>query len=188
VDIKGDLFPITDETGIPTGLVFKLLRKPSSDYVLQVMTRALDNYGANANLYIQLERAAYVTGLTVSPFSTFPAKLISVEAEDFSTDTRQLLWSGSGVPIDKELTIIFPRRLVRRLLLKFYQENYSFKEHVTDGDDKLRRDILSSLQSVLPLAARRTEPAPPVYYRGAQYEFGFEFISAEDSTVSLVVA
>jgi hypothetical protein len=185
IDIVDGAFPVTDELGVPTGLTIKMVSKPVAEYVLQVSTPALPNYGATAVLEVEFERPAYMNGFNLVPFTTFPARLTTIAAEDFSSDTRQTLYSGSGVVLDRSMVLRFPRRLVRRIFLTFYQENYSLKEHTVDSGDKLRRDILASLQPILPFSVQRISKSLPQRFRGAQYEFGVEHLVGLDSTPSL---
>jgi hypothetical protein len=178
VALNGDKFPITDETGVPTGLYLRLKGVPQDEVSFQVTTPASNSYGARATLTVELEHPAYMTGVTLAPFSSYPATLERVVCHGVVAEPA-LLFDGSVV-LDRKMTLNFERRMVRRLELTFTQTNYTLKEHTVDPPDKLRRDTLSSLQNVLPFAVRRTAPAVPKTYRGAQYEFGFESIQGED--------
>jgi hypothetical protein len=178
IALSNGRFPLTDELGAPTGLYMRLTGIPQAEQRFQVTTPAASFYGAQANLIVDLEHPAYITGLSLSPFSSYPAKLTSVTCEGVSS-VPTVLFQGS-VLIDRAMTISFSRTVVRRLTLTFVQENYTFKEYSVDPPDKLRRDTLASLQSVLPFAVRRTAAALPVSHRGALYEFGFEEISGVD--------
>ena len=171
-------FPLTDELGTPTGLYMRLMGIPQTEQKFQVTTPAASSYGSKANLVIDLERPAYITGLTLSPFSSFPARLTGVTCEG-SGLLPTVLFHGS-VLFDRKMTVCFPRTVVRRLTLTFIQENYTFKEYTVDPPDKFRRDTLASLQAVLPFAVRRTAAGLPVSHRGALYEFGLEDIAGVD--------
>jgi hypothetical protein len=177
-------FPITDELGIPTGLSIKLLSFPANEYVLKVTTPADGvNPGATATLTIDMERPGYINSIRLEPFVNFPVRIQSVEIEGFTTDTRNTVYSqgaGLGVLLDKPMRLRFTRQLARKIFIKLYQENYSIKEHEAIPADKLRRDVLASLQSALPNIVRHPQRAVSKRFRGAQYDFGLENIAAED--------
>lgn len=169
------LFPITDELGVPTGLTFKMIGQPIYEYYFVVTTTADPHYGISAILEIDMTKSAYLTGLVISPFSNFPMKLLSVECEAFTSNTKQTI-GQPNVLIDSPTTITFPPTLVRKIFLTCYQENYSLEQHVVQPPDQLRRNTLVSLQAALPFNVRRTTRAVPVSVRGSQYSFGLENI------------
>jgi hypothetical protein len=179
-NIVNGQFPLTDELGVPVGLFMKILQTPVVDYLIRITTPATGvQPGPSATLTIEFGTASYMTGLSVSPFTDQPLRLLLVEAQGFTSDTRQGIYSGS-VTLDRQMTFTFPRQLVGKVFLTVAQENYSLKEYTLDAPDKLRRDTLAGLQSGLPFAARRIQPAPPVFHRGAQYDFGLEHIAGVD--------
>jgi hypothetical protein len=177
-------FPITDELGVPTGLCLKMLVRPQAEYLFTVTTPAVGvNAGATVTLTVELERPAYINVLSISPFTNFPARIQSVDTQSFTTDTRLAVYSQGNVPgilLDRPVRLKFPRRLIRKLFITLYQENYSLKEHSIDQPDKLRREVLGSLQSSLPNSIRRPLKVHPVLVRGSQYDFGLENIVGED--------
>jgi hypothetical protein len=175
-DDTRSLFPITDELGIPTGLTLRVASRPLFEYYIQITTPAAPQYGATAILEIDLSRPAYLNGLTLAPFATYPIRLTRVETESFTADTRQTV-GAPNILIDRPMVLTFPTTLVRKVYLTCYQENYNLTEHVVDPPDALRRDTLFALQTVLPFNVRRPSRAVPVYFRGAQYTFGLENIS-----------
>lgn len=180
-DNTRSLFPITDETGTPTGLTLKVINRPQFEYYFQVTTPAQQQYGATAILEIDVTKPTFLNGLTLAPFSNFPIRLIKVETESFTTDTRQTV-GAANILIDRPMVLTFPTTLVRKLFLTLYQENYVFTEHVVQPPDALRRDTLVAIQSVLPFNVRRPSRATPTFFRGAQYGFGLENIAGMLST------
>lgn len=175
------LFPITDELGIPTGLTMKVISRPLFQYYFQVTTPTTPQYGATALLEIDLAKPTYIDGLSIAPFSTYPLRLTKIETESFTADTRQIV----GIPnalIDQPMILTFPRTLLRKIYLTFYQENYNLAEHVVQPSDSLRRDTLFSLQTVLPFNVRRSSRAVPIYYNGAQYTIGVEDLAGINIT------
>jgi hypothetical protein len=175
------LFPITDEQGVPTGLTLKMISRPLFEYYFQVSTPATPQYGVTAVLEVDLSRPTYMNGLTIAPFSTYPLKLVQVDTESFTSDTRQTVGAPNAL-IDRPMVLTFPTTLLSRIYLTFYQENYTLSELIAQPPDALRRDVLYSLQSVLPFKVRRPSRAVPVYYRGAQYTMGVENISGVTTT------
>lgn len=170
------LFPITDETGVPTGLTLQIKSRPLFEYYFQVTTPAQPQYGATAVLEIDLSKPSFMNGLRLTPFSTYPIRLVKVETESFTTDTRQTV-GAPGTLLDRPMVLTFPTTLLRKIYLTCYQENYNLSEHVAQPPDALRRDTLFAIQTVLPFNVRRPSRAVPVYFRGAQYGFGLEHIA-----------
>jgi hypothetical protein len=95
------------------------------------------------------------------------------------TGTPVVLFQGS-VLIDRPMVLSFPRTSVRSLTLSFTQKNYTIKQYSVATSDKLRRNTLNSLQSVLPFAIRTVAPVPPTLFDGTLYAFGFESILGVD--------
>lgn len=178
------LFPITDEIGVPTGLTLKVISRPLFEYYFQITTPAQPQYGATAILEIDLTKPTYMNGLIISPFSTYPIRIVKVETESFTTDTRQTVGAPNAL-IDRPMVLTFPTTLLRKIYLTCYQENYNLSEHVMQPPDALRRDTLFALQTVLPFNVRRPSRAVPVYFRGAQYVFGLENIAGINTTAVL---
>jgi hypothetical protein len=182
--IINNTFPITDETGVPIGIYFSLIGIPTFEYYVKVSTTANSNYGATATLAISLLQPSYINALELAPFSTLPLKLTQIQTEGFTSDTKQLIFNGSSF-LDVSTRITFSTQLVRKLYLTFYQENYVFKEHVIDTGDKLRRDTIANLQTVLPIQIQAAQKETIQTFRGAQYEFGLENITSLFTTSSL---
>jgi hypothetical protein len=185
IDLDGlghrTLFPITDETGVPTGLTLQMISRPLFEYYLQITTPALPQYGATAILEIDFSSTTFLNGLKLSPFSTYPIRIVQVETEAFTADTRQVVGAPNAL-IDRPTILTFPTTLVRKIFLTCYQENYNLSQHVVQPPDALRRDTLFALQTVLPFNVRRPQRAVPVYLSGAQYTFGLEHISGLNAT------
>lgn len=175
------LFPITDETGVPTGLTLQMISRPLFEYYLQITTPALPQYGATAVLEIDFASTTFLNGLVLSPFSTYPIRIVQVETEAFTADTRQVVGAPNAL-LDRPTVLTFPTTLVRKIFLTCYQENYNLSQHVVQPPDTLRRDTLFSLQTVLPFNVRRPQRAVPVYLSGAQYAFGLEHIAGLNAT------
>jgi len=178
VDSHGNrtLFPITDELGVPTGLTLQVLSRVLYEYTFVVTTPADPHYGATAILEIDLSYPSYMNGLRLSPYAEFPIKLLKVEIESFTSDTRQTA-GAPNILLDRPTVLTFPTSLVRKIYLTVYQENYTYEEYVVQAPDQLRIDTLASVQSVLPFNIRQPQRTPPTYHNGAQYEFGLENVA-----------
>ena len=87
---------------------------------------------------------------------------------------------GGGKLLDRPMTLRFPRQLLRRFRLDFYQPNYTIKEHLVNPADALQRAALVRLQSSLPFSARRLAPSVPLEPRGYQGEFAWRDRAGED--------
>ena len=173
------LFPIINERGVPTGLFFSLLRQLDTERLLLISTPANTTYGAAAVLEIQLERPAYVNALHLTPFSGYPATMLLLEAEGFTSNTLTTLIQGP-IPLDKEVSYLFPTQLISKFYLHLRQENYTLEQYQQSPADKLRRDLMQSLQSSLPLNVAQSLPSLPTLLDGAEYSFGLESIVAEN--------
>jgi hypothetical protein len=184
--VVADQFPITDELGNPLGLWLAIRQLPPAEFLIRLQSSSGTVYGAEATLEIEFDRPGNMNGVKISPFSNYPVYLRSIVAEGLTASTGDTLYTGN-IKIDREQTLRFPRRPIRRLFLKFYQENYTYKEHLVDPEDKLKRDALASLQAVLPFAVRRIEKAIPKQITGVQYEFGIRSISGQDWTPQIQV-
>lgn len=173
-------FPITDELGVPMGMSIKMLNRPTGDYYLRVSTETDGAQpGAEAMLEVEFDRPTYLTGLSLSPFSTFPCRLVTFETQGLTADTRSLVYDGQQL-LDRPVTLRFTRRLVRRVFLRLFQENYSIKDVYEEPPDKLRRDALNAIQSSLPFNVRRTQRPVVKHHHGFQYDFGLEEMTGVD--------
>lgn len=175
------LFPLTDETGIPSGLFMELIGVPQYEYYFQVATTASPQYGTTAVLEIDLTSINYMNGLQISPFSSFPLRLVQVDIQSFGSDTKQTIGLPNAL-IDRPVVLTFPTSSVRSVFLTLYQESYIFDEYVVQPPDAVARNVLATLQSVLPTTFQAPTKATPVYVRGAVYEFGLENIIGINSS------
>jgi hypothetical protein len=172
------LFPLTNETGVLTGMYIEMIGIPATEMIFSVTTPASEVYGMPAQLQIDMDRPAYMTGVAVSPYTNYPQTLTTITCQGV-TGAPVVLFQGS-VLIDRPMVLSFPRTSVRSLTLSFTQENYTIKQYSVATSDKLRRNTLNSLQSVLPFAIRTVAPVPPTLFDGALYAFGFESILGVD--------
>lgn len=184
IEIQGDKFPLTDELGVPLGIFIQMVGTPPGEMVLKVTTPGNLSYGETAQLTIDLERTSYINGLRVSPFTNFPVTITNIVAQGFTSDMQTTVLD-IPVKLDRGTVIRFPRQLVSKFVVSFYQENYSLKEYFAQAPDSLRRDTLANLQSSLPFSVQRPQPSVPRQFEGALYALGIEDILALDISVSL---
>lgn len=177
-------FPITDEIGTPLGLYLTMKAPPPFEFLLLVSTPANPEYGASATLTVALDHVSYLSGISLSSFSSLPATLTSVEVEGLTPETLTTVWRGELL-LDRPYQFTFARQMVGSVILTFTQTNYSYQTYVVSPSDALRRNILSSLQQALPISAQVIVPAEPVYYTGTQYDFAVENISVFDTDATL---
>lgn len=175
------LFPITDETGTPSGLTMEVINLPLLEYYFQVTTPAQPQYGATTELEIDMTSVSYMNSLRLAPFSSYPIKLVKVDIESFTSDTKQTIGLPNSL-IDRPMILTFPLASVRKIHLTLYQENYTLDEYVVQPPDALERNVLASLQNVLPFKAQIPSRAVPTYVRGATYELGLEDITGINAT------
>lgn len=184
IDIQNSKFPLSDELGVPLGLFIQMIGVPTSELLLLITTPGSQVYGEHSKLTITLQRAVYMNGLQLEPFTNFPAVIQSIVAYGF-TDNIQTTVLDIPILLDRSMIIKFPRQLTRKFVINFYQQNYSLKEYVIEGHDALRRNTLADLQSTLPFSVQRPVPAIPRHFEGALYEFGVKNIVAVDDQVNL---
>lgn len=184
IDIQDSKFPLSDELGVPLGLFIQMTGTPTAELLLLVTTPGSQSYGETAQLTITLERAVYMNGLQLSPFTNFPAVIQSIVAYGF-TDNIQTTVLDIPIILDRSMVIKFPRQLTRKFVINLYQQNYSLKEYIVEGPDALRRNTLADLQSTLPFSVQRPVPAIPQHLEGALYEFGIKSIVAVDDQANL---
>lgn len=190
-DAQGNTaFPITDEQGNATGLYIQLgsllgvTAAPTEAYLIEAYSPASqDTVGASAILEVDFARLGYINALRLNPFTTFPMVLKKVEVQGLTSNTREIVWSGS-VALDRPTVIRLDQPLgvtplVSKAFLTFYQPNYSLKQQTVTPPDALRRDVMRQLQAVLPFNARNVAPPPTQVYTGAQYEFGLQGVTGE---------
>lgn len=175
------LFPITDEIGVPTGLTMEMIGQPLYPYYFEVTTPASTQYGATATLEVDISNPTYLDSLQISPFSTYPMRLISVQTQSFGEDTLQTV-GNPGTLLDRPMVLTFPKTLLSKVFLTLYQESYNLSEYVVQPSDYIRRNALFAIQSVLPYNVQREQRAVPVYYRGAEYVFGVEDVASLANT------
>lgn len=184
INIQGGKFPLSDELGVPLGLFLQMVGTPTAEAMLQITTPGSQTFGESASLTIELERAVYMDGLQLSPFTNFPPTVQSVVAFGF-TDNIQSTVLDIPVVLDKAAIIKFRRQLCRKFVINMTQTNYSVKEYIVEAPDSLRRDTLANLQSTLPFSVQRPQPGIPQHFEGAMYEFGLQNISAIDDLPNL---
>jgi hypothetical protein len=166
-------FPVTDEDGVSLGLWIQMIAPPDSEMVFSIASPAAPSYGAQAELDVEFEKPGYMTGFNLGSFTNFPPTLTGVVLEGL-VPANNVALPMTPVVLNQETTLTFPTQLVRRVRLLLTQTNYSLKEYQATAPDALRRDTLANLQAVLPFAIRNTQPALPVFYEGAEYDFGIE--------------
>ena len=113
------LFPITDETGAPSGLTLEMIGKPISPYYFEVTTPAYSQCGATAVLET-IDNPTYTNSLNISPFSVYPTRLVKVETQGFEEDTRQTIGAPNAL-VDRPMVLTFPTTLLQSVFLTFYQ-------------------------------------------------------------------
>lgn len=181
--VQNGNFPLMDELGASLGLYLQMVGVPTAEMELLVTTPGSTTYGENAQLTISLERAVYMSGLQLSPFTNFPTVIQQITAVGF-TDNIQNTVLDIPVLLDHEATMLFPRQLVRKFIINFYQQNYALKQYIVEPPDALRRDTLANLQATLPFSVQQPAPAQPQFFEGALYEFGVQNILGIDNQYS----
>src|SRR5665213_214674 len=88
INIQGGNFPLSDELGVPLGLYLQMVGVPTAEMELEITTPGSQTYGENSQLVIALERAVYMNGLQLAPFTNFPVLIQSIVAYGF-TDNIQ---------------------------------------------------------------------------------------------------
>ncbi len=184
LDIQDGRFPLMDETGVTTGIYFAPLRILTVPYTLLVTTPPGPTVGPQVVLELDVSQPSFLNAVSVSPYAAFPAVLQKVEVEGLTSTTRYTAWAGSFL-LEQPLEITFPRQIVAKVYLTLMQVNYTIKEYQEESADVLRQNTMSSLQSSLPFAMQGAVASSPSIYRGYQYEFGFENLTALDSVSTL---
>lgn len=189
MDLNGAKFPLMDELGNPLGFWMEMKALPPFEFMLKVensrpMELTMGDFGANGTLEIEFDRPTYMNGLYLAPFVNFPVFIRSIRAEGMTSAIGDQVFSGNTL-LDRAQTIRFDRRLVRRLFIKLYQENYTVKQHLVAPADKSKRDAYASMQSVLPFSVRRMDKTLPKQLSGFQYEIGLRDITGEDWTAKI---
>lgn len=179
IDVQGGNFPLSDELGVPLGLFLQMVGTPTQELELLITTPGSQSFGENAQLNIDLERAVYMNGLQLSPFSNFPVLVQSITAFGFTSNIQTIVVDQPFL-LDRTVTFKFTRQLVKSFSINFYQQNYSIKEYLVEGSDALRRDTLATLQASLPFSVQRPAPSTPQPFEGALYSFGIQDITAFD--------
>jgi hypothetical protein len=179
LSIKNGLFPLTDETGLPSGLYFSVNGTLNTDYTLLISTPGASSYGPNCQLEIDLQQPTYCNTLVIKPFSEFPAKLVNIELQGLAASTRSTIFSGA-VLIDQPLQIRFTRQLVSSIFLTFVQENYTITEFQDLSTNSLRQSTMATVEASLPFSLGQYVPPVNKTQRGYQYDLGYEEIQALD--------
>lgn len=180
LDIVNGRFPLMDETGVPTGIYFRPLQTLTVPYTLLVTTPPGSAFGPQVVLELDVAQPSFLNAVSLSPYAAFPTVLQKVEVEGLTATTRHTVWAGSYL-LEQPLEITFPRQIVAKVYLTLMQENYTIKEYQEETAEVLRQNTMSSLQSSLPFAVQGAVAATPAIYRGYQYEFGFENLTALDT-------
>jgi hypothetical protein len=180
LDIQSDRFPLMDETGVATGIYFRPLQTLTIPYTLLVTTPAGSAFGPQAVLELDVSQPSFLNAVSLSPYAAFPALLQKVEVEGLTSATRHIVWAGSYL-MEQPLEITFPRQIVAKVYLTLMQVNYTIKEYQEESAEALRENTMASLQASLPFSVQGAVAASPSIYRGYQYEFGFENLTALDS-------
>jgi hypothetical protein len=107
--------------------------------------------------------------------------LTSVQVEGLTTNTLATVWSDSGgLLLEQPVEIQFPRQIVSKVYLTLVQNNYTIKEYQDISSDSLRRTLMGTVESTLPIPVQNNTIATPIIYRGYQYEWGLENIVGLD--------
>ena len=178
VGIVNGTFPLTDETGLPSGLYFSVNRFFNSDYTLLISTPAASAYGAAATLEVDLDKPFYCNTLALNPFSAYPAYLTSVSVQGLAS-TQTLLFQGS-VLIDKAVNIRFPRQLITKVILTFSMQNYTVVETQDASIDSLRLATMATVEAALPFSLGNYRAPVTTTTRGYEYSLGFGGIQGID--------
>jgi len=178
-------YPLTDETGSPTGIYFQplpltLLAKQYTVLVTTTGTTSSVPDATSVILELDIEQPSYLNAINLSPFAAFPVILQKVEVEGLTSINRNTVFSGSFL-VEGSMQIQFPRQIVNKAYLTMVQQNYTIKEYQEAAPDALQRNTMNSLQASLPYAMRGAPAAMPVLYQGYQYEYGFEDLEALDT-------
>ena len=176
--IVNGTFPLTDETGLPSGLYFSVNRFFNSDYTLLISTPAAAAYGAAATLEVDLDKPSYCNTLALNPFSAYPAYLTSVSVQGLA-GTQTLLFQGS-VLIDKAVNIRFPRQLITKVILTFSMQNYTVVETRDVSIDSLRLATMATVEAALPFSLGNYRAPVTTTTRGYEYSLGFGGIQGID--------
>lgn len=183
INVQNGQFPLSDELGVPLGLFIQMVGQPAGEMLLQITTPGSQTFGEVAQLTVSMERASYMNGLRLAPFTNFPATISSIVALGF-TDNIQTNVLDIPLVLDREVIIKFPRQLVRKFVINMYQKSYSVKEYISQAPDALRRDTLSNLQSSLPFSVQRPQPSTPQRFEGSMYDFGImDMVAVDDQPV-----
>jgi hypothetical protein len=181
VGIVDNKFPLTDETGLATGLFFQLNTVLDTDYTLLISTPGASSYGPTCTLKVNLDQQRYCNAVSIKPFNSYPATLISVELEGLISTSRTAIFGGS-ILVDRDMQITFPRQIVSAIYLTFVQENYTIIEYQDLSTDSLRRSTMATVEASLPFSLGSYIPPVSVTKRGYQYDLGFEDIEGLDIT------
>ena len=180
VQIIDNQFPVLDDQDYPLGLFLSPQQIITGEGKFVINTPVMNSYGITATLTVQLDKPTYVDGLHLAPFSQYPVHLQRINACGMTADSTTTVWSGD-LTLDRPLSIRFARQLVSQFQVVLYQENYTYQSYVLDALDKLRRDALVNIQSVLPFSFRRINISKSSQVSGAQYDLGIADIYGEDN-------
>jgi hypothetical protein len=180
VDITNNIFPITDETGLSTGLYFQLMGILNSTYTFLITTPSIgEAVGPVAVMELEVLNPSYMNTLQISPYSESPMLLTQVQIVGLTQENISSVFIGSLL-LDSSIQIQFPRQFVCKIYLTLTQNNYTIKEYQDVSSNSLRENIMNSLQASMPVAVQTANVSTPVVYRGYQYEWGIEDLAAYD--------
>jgi hypothetical protein len=178
------LFPIMDESGLSNGLYFQLPGTLSMEYTILVNTPAGMISGPSATLEVDIDQPSFMTCLSIAPFSALPMTLTNVQIEGLTSNTLNTVWNGTYI-LEQPIEISFDRQVVSKVFLTLAQNNYTIKEYQSESTDALRRNIMNSIESSLPISISNSSPVVPVVFRGYQYEWGLEDLVGLDIGLSI---
>lgn len=177
----GNSFPITDESGVPSGLCISLNNATTvDDYLLTIYSYAAPNtVGVNAVLEVDFGEFQTLNALTINPFCEFPLVLKEINLQGQSSLVQTNVWTGSTV-LDSKTTLRFPLTIASKIYLSFYQPNYTIIQSELDSNSNLQRDIIQQLQASVPSAAQIKNNTQSNLQLGYNYEFGLQDIIGQN--------
>lgn len=177
--IVNNTFPLTDETGLVSGIYFTLNGVLDTDYTILVTTPAAQAVGTNCVLKVDLQGLSYLNTLHLKPFSEFPAHLTTVQISGLAGQNLATVFVGDLL-VDRDLEIRFPRQIVSSVYLTFVQQSYTIIEYAPLSTSALRRATMATVEASLPFSLGQYIPPVSETLRGYEYSLGFELIEGRD--------
>ena len=183
-------FPVLEENGKFSGIRFRFKDAViGQEYLFRFSRASSRRRGFPVTLEIELERAAYVNELVLTPEMKYPVRLYKISSEGLVTQSNQepstLFFSPSGVDIGEgEVSIpLFIESgssrevpYVRKLFIELEQMNYLLKEQTPEDDEYRARILWSGVQQMF----QNLFPAPAFQETdrlfGRQYKIAFRGI------------